>query len=813
MRRISFPASILLLCLLVATTSADVRYEPVKVRLQGVTGAGTPNDPLRAQLRFETIAPGEIENLRLEGTGWQLELQGPPRSLVPGVAASTPLVAVGSDPESPLVVRFEFDGLPIEKTFDLSPRSLALLREPGATTRPSAAGTFRAGLRTTPPDVAPSAVLGGPAKRDRVMNDADDPPRAQARNIRVHGRFVYVRSDGTTIGADGVACRIYDEDTGPDELLATTASNVQGYYDVTFYWDPCFACDGEPDIYVHFEAANSRVEVESATLEINYTWTSYQTDDYTGTDLDIGTLQPTDAAQHPALHILTDATRTWRWFNDLHGLDTPTTDVQWPDGTTGAWYNSFYQEIHISSEHEWQEPTHSHEYGHHWQQNFATLSAPNYCNGICDTSPSDCGHCLFCRETASDALDEGWGDWIADVLTRSFGPTYGIASQFFYPVESVQNCQVDGTLHDPTITEGFCAAVMRDIEDTGQDDDPLIPGAWMDRLAEGSDEIVTTMDQDAPTTATGFLAAFKARYPGLCPLLWETAKNNGYEIDAQAPGVVGNLVSPSHGAPSADPTVDLAWTRAPDDCSGTAVYSGVVAATAQLPDQTPELADVTSATTAPLAPGTWFFSIRARDRAGNWSPNYASVAFTVTEPPVPVAAQVERTAAFPDRVELVWAVDRSAVRAVAIERRAEAEPWSRIAATAPDAGGRVRWVDAGVSSGRRYGYRLALTVADGEVLFGEVWLETPLASVLALGAPEVSTSAMALRFTLPSAAPAKLTVVDVAGRRVASRAVGALGPGTHRLELDETRRIAAGIYLVTLEQAGARATRRAVIVR
>lgn len=813
MRRTSLPASFAILPFLVSTSLADVRYEPVKVKLQGVTGAGTPGDPLRAELEFETTVPGEIENLRLEGAGWRFDLQGAPRSLVPGVAAEALLAAVAVDSESPLVVRFEFGGLPIEKMFDLSPRSLGLLRRPGATTRRSDLAALPPGRSFVPPDVSPTAVPGGPGRPDRVMEDDADRSNIQARNIRVHGRFVYVRSNGTTIGADGVTCRIYDEDTGPDELLATTASNTQGYYDVTFYWDPCFTCDGEPDIYVHFEAANTRVEVESATLEINYTWMSYQTDDYTGTDLDIGTLQPTDTAQHPALHILTDVTRTWRWFHNEHGLDTPTTDVQWPDGATGAWYNPSFQEIHISTQHEWQEPTHSHEHGHHWQRNFATLSTPNYCNGICDTSPSACGHCLFCQETATDALDEGWGDWIADVLSRSFGPAYGIASQFFYPFEAIRNCQEDGTLHDPTITEGFLAAVMRDIEDAGQDDDPLIPGAWMDRLAEGSDEIVVTMDQDAPTTAMGFLGAFKARYPGLCPLLWETAKNNGYEIDAEDPGIVGTLVSPSHGAPSADPTVDLTWTRAPDDCSGTDAYSIVVAAAAQLPDANADLGDVNAYTTASLAPATWFFCIRARDRAGRWSPNFASRQFTVTEPPVPVAASVERAAAFPDRVELAWTVDRNAVPQVAIERREEHGPWSPLAGAAPDAGGRVRFVDPGVVGGHRYGYRLALNAAAGDVFAGEVWVETPLASVLALSAPEISWSTLAVRFTLQSAAPALLTVVDVSGRRVASRAVGALGPGTHRLEIDETRRIAAGIYLVTLEQAGTRRTRRAVLVR
>ena len=55
-----------------------------------------------------------------------------------------------------------------------------------------------------------------------------------------------------------------------------------------------------------------------------------------------------------------------------------------------------------------------------------------------------------------------------------------------------------------------------------------------------------------------------------------------------------------------------------------------------------------------------------------------------------------------------------------------------------------------------------------------------------------------VRVTLPDARPATFEVLDVAGRRVLSRAVGALGIGPHRVNLAEGGRWRPGIYLLRL---------------
>ena len=71
---------------------------------------------------------------------------------------------------------------------------------------------------------------------------------------------------------------------------------------------------------------------------------------------------------------------------------------------------------------------------------------------------------------------------------------------------------------------------------------------------------------------------------------------------------------------------------------------------------------------------------------------------------------------------------------------------------------------------------------------------------------------LTVRFTLASAAAASLELLDVAGRRIATREVGSLGTGRHALDLGEGQRLAPGLYLVCLRQGtNTRVTRVAVL--
>jgi hypothetical protein len=621
---------------LVAAPEAWATVRPfVEVRLGNPPHAAQAGQQFQDVLVITPTYESTITGLRVEGDGWSV---APLQIAALGKIGArqnvrVPFSATPSDPAMPLTVTFEVDGMPYQAHLDVSAHAYEVAQGPMPTQRiPDAQVTPFPGIDNTLARPAPLPPVQRPLspQAEELQKSGGNPGQAQPaanRNIRVHGRFVYQRWDGQTIGADGVTAHIYDQNSVVDYGLADVATDAFGYYDVTFFWSGCFLwCGSEPDIYIVFDCANTKVEITN-TGGSRYSWRTGTVGNYTGTDLDFGWLEPGNPADFPSLHLLTDLTRTWRWLQN-RGYDCPGLRGYWPDGTDGAYYNG---SIHMSSGEQWNENTQSHEYGHHFIYNFATGQTPDYCNSICDTPPP-CGHCLWCRETDHDAWNEGAPDWLGDIIPRSYAGTYGLAATAIYNFESVATC--GGALDDVQRTEGFIAAALRDIEDSTNDNDPSF-AAGIDQLSVGPGPILTTIDLDNPLNPYDFLNKFKARYPGWCEPLWQTAKNNGYELDGAPPSAVTGLTSPSH-APftsSPDPTVDFTWARALDDCSGTAGYSIVIASGFVFPDAIAELGNVTSYTTGILSPGTYYFNIRSVDYAGRWSATYAAYGpFTIRAP-------------------------------------------------------------------------------------------------------------------------------------------------------------------------------------
>ena len=94
-------------------------------------------------------------------------------------------------------------------------------------------------------------------------------------------------------------------------------------------------------------------------------------------------------------------------------------------------------------------------------------------------------------------------------------------------------------------------------------------------------------------------------------------------------------------------------------------------------------------------------------------------------------------------------------------------------------------------------------------------VEAGLPGALALmGArPNPAHGSLRIAFALPSAAPATLELIDIAGRRVARRDVTSLGAGHHELTFDSPAHLKAGLYFVRLAQAGQVLTARVVLMR
>ena len=77
--------------------------------------------------------------------------------------------------------------------------------------------------------------------------------------------------------------------------------------------------------------------------------------------------------------------------------------------------------------------------------------------------------------------------------------------------------------------------------------------------------------------------------------------------------------------------------------------------------------------------------------------------------------------------------------------------------------------------------------------------------------PNPASGAFAILMTLPDAAPVRIEIVDLAGRRILSRELGSPGRGSHAVNVPEANALRAGIYIVRLMMNGQSKTTRLVV--
>ncbi len=592
---------------------------PVKIRLLGEPHGVQAGESFRGTLEISTEMDADFSGFQLEGPGWlPVSLNAPSsKHLNKNGQLEIPFEVRAQTGFENLTFSFNVDGFTLQKTLNLSREHAARMVNGGQTRQ------LPNGIRSYGNPALKTLAAGKPDRFDKSDggSDPEDLEVVTNRTISINGRFVYERNQ-VTIGADGVTVHVYDLDAAFDDYLGSVTTDPQGFFNININTDD--AGETNPDLYFEFETDNDVVQVQDATWEIDYSWILGTWDNFSGSTLNLGTRAPSDGTEQPAVHICTNISRTWRWLDVHEGYETPSVDVQWPEGPTGAYY--LLNEIHIGVNRQWDEATHTHEFGHHWVHVFADSEFPDYCNNICDNDPPDiCGHCLWCRETDHDAFSEGFPNWLADVITRSYEEDYGIAPLNFRDMEQLKTCQESDNFHDPYLTEGFFSALLRDIEDanTNNDNHPIYT-EYSDLLSLGTSEIFDVIDFLEPVTPIEFLLDFRNSYPNIAEDLWETSMHCGLDFDFSGPGPVTNLSSSSHSldGDSADPTIRYTWNRPSDDASGVAGYGISITLAPSLPSADQDLGNGTSYTTDTLDPGSYFFNIRPVDRAGNWSVGY-----------------------------------------------------------------------------------------------------------------------------------------------------------------------------------------------
>ncbi len=169
----------------------------------------------------------------------------------------------------------------------------------------------------------------------------------------------------------------------------------------------------------------------------------------------------------------------------------------------------------------------------------------------------------------------------------------------------------------------------------------------------------------------------------------------------------------------------------------------------------------------------------------------------------------------PGAVELSWRSTTAVGKPATLERREAPGDWLPLAALAFDVRGLANFSDESVQPGHDYAYRVRVADGDSSYVSAATLVAPPEALRFAmLGArPNPAVQRFQLAFSLPDAAPARLELFDLRGRRCASREVGALGAGRHTITLGEANALVPGVYFARLQRGGASQVQRVVLTR
>ncbi|MBK7369637.1 MAG: hypothetical protein IPJ04_17620 [Candidatus Eisenbacteria bacterium] len=628
--------ALLLLCCLSVPAAHASSVVPVTVKLSGYTQPAKVGVPISVDIVIGSGQTLMLQSFSVAPTGGATGFtHNAPATPYLITARGTRVIRVSFTPTTESAgIRISFNAGTdrITRTFDLSAEQYGRLTTPGSVlSLPGEIVTapVSAAIAAADPGLQPVSRESRAGTLKPVRVASPDHAGSVQTTVLVKGRFLYTRDDGQNIPVMGATVRVYDEDWDFDELMATTTTDADGRFSVSGSED-----ESGPDIYVEIEMANSRVVVEDDNLEFNYIFRTNVKDDFGGSTADFGTFSPNGNLGNSICHVFTNVYRAARYVAS-YGWNTPQVDVQYP---SSDWPNYDGSEIHIPTvvggrDYGWQSGTHMHEFGHHVQHSFFHVPDHDYDNGICNNANGDPGHCAFCQEDGGTAINEGFANFLADRVGRTFESEYGLAVRNGRWVESLGECtDTNGNpcACDPYLTEGFFGALLVDLTDGGLEDDPR-GGFGSDKLTLGFNPVMDAMDLANANGPSGFINDFIARHPELDrSALWNTMSNAGYELDTNVPGISPYFQSTSHNAglafsPSLDRTIDMTWQPATDDWSGAKRYSLLIAASPSIPNTSVEADSgrFSFTVTAP-GPGTWYVMLRAQDATGKWSNSYAT---------------------------------------------------------------------------------------------------------------------------------------------------------------------------------------------
>jgi hypothetical protein len=180
--------------------------------------------------------------------------------------------------------------------------------------------------------------------------------------------------------------------------------------------------------------------------------------------------------------------------------------------------------------------------------------------------------------------------------------------------------------------------------------------------------------------------------------------------------------------------------------------------------------------------------------------------------PTPTALALLSVEARPGLVRIVWQGAASPGLTATAYRRVDGVEWRALGAVQADHAGRFTLEDRDVTAGARYEYRLGVIEDGRESFLGTTSAFVPSGIELAVRAisPAFAAGRLAVWCAAPAAGPARLEILDLAGRRVAARDLDWSAAGAMQVEIAPAP--PSGLYFARLRQGGRSAHARVSVV-
>lgn len=203
---------------------------------------------------------------------------------------------------------------------------------------------------------------------------------------------------------------------------------------------------------------------------------------------------------------------------------------------------------------------------------------------------------------------------------------------------------------------------------------------------------------------------------------------------------------------------------------------------------------------------------------GGWGGTFLDDTWALTWTPGVVAALASLVSADadPGSVSLRWFVPEGNQVEAAVERSDATGAWRVLGPPVREGADLFTFEDRDVESGASYQYRLYTRLNGEEFRTQPALVTVPSGFELELAGARPNPSngdGLHVSFSLPRELPARLSLIDAAGRKVASRDLGSLGAGWHLLDAADGLQLAPGMYVIRLETESRMFTRKALVVR